>query len=197
LIGILKEKEERKKRGVWKTTMKVAVKEITCDEDGDWLRKIGKFRYDLWNKETVVNHSLFPDGLWIEEADYRARHWVAIDEETDDLLGVAILTFHLTLADNPDGYIWIREGWQDRIPLPAAHLCKLAVSDRARGLGIGKSLNEVRINAAKEMGAKSVLVTASEANSRLLKAFGFVDTGVRETFDNRPNFPFLAMELVF
>jgi hypothetical protein len=48
--------------------MKVVLKEITCDEDGEWLRKIGKFRYDLWNKETVVNHSFYPDDSLPSEA---------------------------------------------------------------------------------------------------------------------------------
>jgi hypothetical protein len=47
------------------------------------------------------------------------------------------------------------------------------------------------------MGARSILVTASEKNNRLLLALGFTDTGIRESFPNRPGFPFRALQYVF
>lgn len=167
------------------------------------MDRIGVFRYDLWCKETEVNHDLFPEKKWIEEIDYTARHWVAfegdspesIDVHTAPILGVARLTVHNALAENPDGYIWIRHGLEDRCPVPVADLCKLSVSASARGLGIGRSLSEIRINAARDMGAKSVLVTASEKNARILEKLGFQDTGIREVFPNRPTYEFLAMDL--
>lgn len=169
----------------------------------DIIRRIGQFRYELWCGETEVNHSLFPQGLWIEDIDYSARHWVVFETDSDTIdlhsapvLGVARLTVHDNLSDNPDGYIWIRNSIEQRAPSPVGHFCKLAVSKRARGLGIGRLLSEVRIDAAKKIGAKSIIVTASENNARILKQLGFIDTGIRETFPNRPNFEFAAMDIL-
>lgn len=47
------------------------------------------------------------------------------------------------------------------MPGPSTHFCKLAVSPKARGLGIAKKLNSLRIDVSKEMGAKSILVNKS------------------------------------
>jgi ribosomal protein S18 acetylase RimI-like enzyme len=159
---------------------------------GSSLDEIGQFRLQVWRGETEVNEALFPENVWIEPLDHVARHWVARDEE--GLLGAARLTLHDTLEDNPDGYLWLRAGRP--APTPAAHLCKLVVHARARGKGIGSQLNALRIAAARSMGARSVLVTASAQNARLLQSLGFVDTGIREVFDNRPRFPFHALELI-
>jgi ribosomal protein S18 acetylase RimI-like enzyme len=154
---------------------------------------IGKFRLEVWRLETRVDESLFPDGEWIEALDLSARHWAArIDGK---LVGAARLTIHSTLADNPDGYLWIRNHLS--APAPVGHLCKLVVSREARGLGIGRKLNEIRIQAAREMGAKSIIVTASDRNAQLLEKSGFFDTGIRETFPNRPEFPFRGLQLNF
>jgi hypothetical protein len=46
------------------------------------------------------------------------------------------------------------------------------------------------------MGARSVTVTASAENARLLQRQGFVDTGIVTLFENRPEVPFLALELL-
>lgn len=173
--------------------------------DRDIIDRIGRFRYDLWCAETEVNHSLFPERKWIEDIDYQARHWVVFeiqsdleepDSHTAPILGVARLTVHENLADNPDGYLWIKNDIRARCPTPTAHLCKLSVSALARGMGIGQKLSEIRLKAAKEMGANSVIVTASEKNARILQKLGFRDTGIREVFPNRPNFEFIAMDLL-
>lgn len=74
--------------------------------DKAMLERIGRFRYDLWKGETEVNDAMFPEGIWLEDIDHIARHWVAIGGDDNELLGVARLTIHETLSDNPDGY-WV------------------------------------------------------------------------------------------
>ncbi len=146
------------------------------------LEAIGRFRLEVWRQETGVNESLFPSGVWLEPIDQGARHWVARDPE--GMVASARLSVHDKLLENPDGYLFERA--KIEVPLPAAHLCKLVVHERARGKGLATQLNKIRIEAAKRMVAKSILVTASEANSRLLHRLGFLDDGIRETFKNRP-----------
>ena len=60
-----------------------------------------------------------------------------------------------------------------------------------------QSLNAVRVDAAKAMGAASVMVTASEGNARLLLKLGFVDIGETISFDDRPGVVFRALQLDF
>ncbi len=157
------------------------------------LEQIGRLRFEVWRAETRVDESQFPNGVWLEPLDYQARHWLAFDG--DDLIGSARLSMHATLEDNPDGYLWLRH--ERTLPLPSAHFCKLVVSSKARGMGLGREFNRVRIEAAREEGAKSILVTASDANARLLLSMGFTETGVIESFSNRPGFMFRALQLVF
>ncbi len=157
------------------------------------LERIGRLRLDVWRAETKVDEAQFEGGVWLEPLDYRARHWIATDGNV--LIASGRLTMHATLEDNPDGYLWRRH--ERTVPLPAAHFCKLVVSSKARGMGLGREFNRVRIEAARGDGAKSILVTASDANARLLLSMGFTDTGVVESFSNRPGFMFRALQLVF
>lgn len=171
--------------------MAVSVVEVSPN-DSARMDEIGLLRLAVWREETAVEETLFPDGRWIEPLDAAARHWIALDDHV--VVGAARLTLHSSLEDNPDGYLWLRAGRE--VPVPAAHLCKLVVLRSARGAGIGRRLNQLRIDAARAMGAKSILVTASETNSRLLLDMGFTDTGVRETFANRPGYSFRALQRV-
>jgi predicted GNAT family N-acyltransferase len=168
----------------------IVVEEIP---DSKLLDLVGRLRVEVWRDEGTLNEALFPQGSWIEPMDHRSRHWVARNE-SGELVAAARLSVHATLEDNPDGYLWKRAGRE--VPLPAAHFCKLVVRKDARGHGLGRKLNEIRLQASREMGAKSILVTASAKNSRLLLPLGFKDTGIFEVFENRPGFPFHALECI-
>ncbi len=163
------------------------------NSDKSVLDQIGKFRLEVWREETAVNEELFPNRIWLEPLDYVARHWVL--HENSKLVAAARLTFHHTLEDNPDGYLWIKQGLS--VPLPVVHFCKLVVHKSVRGQGIGTIFNTVRIKAAQEWGAKSIILTASEKNTRLLLSMGFMDTGIRESFPNRPGFTFKGLQYLF
>lgn len=171
---------------------KIVVEEIENNKI-ELLREVGRLRLEVWRGETDVNESLFPDDLWLEPLDFIARHWAVRDRL--GIVASARLTIHDVLSENPDGYLFERA--KISVPVPAGHLCKLVVHKRARGRGLATELNRVRIEAAKEMGAKSIIVTASDSNSRLLERVGFVDTGIREYFPNRPGYEFKAMQLSF
>lgn len=170
----------------------------------EMMERIGRFRYDLWNEETVIDKSLFPNGVWTDQYDDVARHWIAEDIETGNIVAVSRMTFHERLEDNPDGYLWLeREDLaKDLPPSPTANISKLAVHKSARRYGIAKKMSEVRLHAARLAGIKSILVTASAANTRILQGLSdgdgnWKDTGIRVKFPNRPEFEFLGLELRF
>lgn len=157
------------------------------------LKAVGGLRLEVWRAETRVEETLFPNGIWLDSLDAVARHWVAHDHE-ERLIGAARMTLHPTLEENPEGYLWKRAGLT--VPTPAAHFCKLVVHPNCRGSGVGRSLITARLHAAIEMGAKSIVVTASERNARILSTLGFVDVGIRATFPSRPGYLFRGMQFI-
>lgn len=182
-------------------TMKLSIEDVNIREipstngghvDLKALEAIGKFRLAIWQQETAVASDILAAGVWLEDLDYRARHWIVTHRES--LIGAARMSIHPQLQEVPDAYLWERAGIT--LPTPIAHFGKLVIGRSARGLGLGSRLNELRIVAAREAGARSIMVTASPANAKLLMRQGFTDTGIRETFPNRPGFEFLGLHTV-
>ncbi len=63
------------------------------------------------------------------------------------------------------------------------------------GHGIARKLTTMRIDAARKQNTGSVIATASEKQSQLLKSLGFFDTGEAIVFSDRPNTTFYAFQL--
>jgi predicted GNAT family N-acyltransferase len=163
--------------------------------DSATMSLMGRLRYDVWKDEGELDMALFPDGVWLDVADTEAnaRHWIVRDD-AGDVIAAARLTLLNELAeDNRDAMVWKRCGAE--LPLPTVDLSRLVVHRSARGRGVAQSLNRVRVQAARDMGARSVMATASEANARLLLKLGFADIGERVVFSDRPRVPFWALQL--
>ena len=162
--------------------------------DARGMQRIGELRYKVWEEENSINTELFPNRCWIDPMDTEARHWVVEIEDTGEVVATARLTLHTSLEDSSrDVQIWQRCG--KHLPLPTVDLGRLVVLSVHRGRGLAQMLNKVRIEAARDMGAKSVMVTASEGNARLLRKLGFEDIGETVSFEDRPNTSFYAMQL--
>jgi predicted GNAT family N-acyltransferase len=169
-----------------------AVQEVS-HEDAELMDEIGRLRYEVWQQEQSINPELFPDRCWIDSLDPVGRHWVVLDG--DRVVAAARLTMHTNIDDDyRDMKLWKKCGKQ--LPLPTTDLGRLVVHKDYRGHGFAKQLNEIRVNAAREMGAKSVMVTASGGNKHLLcKYLGFEDIGETIYFEDRPNTLFYALQL--
>ena len=161
--------------------------------DRDWLEPIGRLRVEVWRAEGAIDEERFRDGVWIDEFDAGARHWVVVDD-AGKLVAAARLTLHARLADSPDGYVWLDAGRE--LSSPIANVAKLVVARRARRRGLAMALNRVRLERARDLGAFTATVTASSANARLLAAReGFTYSGLRVQFADRPGVSFDALEL--
>lgn len=156
------------------------------------LQAVGQLRYEVWLEEGSMNNDLYPDKCFLDYLDRQARQWVVLDG--DKLVASARMTIHPNLDDGyRDAKLW-KEANVD-IPLPACDLGRLVVLKAYRGQGIAQKLNIVRIQAARDLGARSMIVTASEGNARLLRKLGFWDIGKVVEFDDRPGIPFHALQL--
>eukprot|EP01119_Soliformovum_irregulare_P006942 TRINITY_DN19352_c0_g1_i1.p1 TRINITY_DN19352_c0_g1~~TRINITY_DN19352_c0_g1_i1.p1 ORF type:complete len:193 (-),score=29.88 TRINITY_DN19352_c0_g1_i1:14-547(-) len=159
------------------------------------MEEIGRFRMKVWKQEGKVAEELFKDGIWLDHLDPIAKHWILRDGE-GAIVASCRMTIHQTLKENPDGYLWIEKGRP--LPEPVANISKLVVDAKMRGRGIASRMNQLRIKLAKELGCRSINVTASDANSRLLiSKHGFVDTSIRVIFPNRPTIEFQGLEFIY
>jgi predicted GNAT family N-acyltransferase len=143
---------------------------------------------------THIDHSLcfLPFSL---RQDDTARHWIVRNSD-GDLVAAARLTWHVSLDDDyRDVQLWRRAGVP--LPLPTCDLGRLVVRADHRGRGLAQALNAVRVDAARAMGARSVMVTASGGNATLLQRIGFVAIGQTIVFSDRPNTVFHALQLNF
>ena len=134
--------------------------------------------------------------LRVDELDNVGRHWIIKDAVTGELMATARLTLHSTLNDSyRDVQLWRNCG--KHLPLPTVDLGRLVVLSKFRGRGLAQLLNVTRIQAAREMGANSIMVTASAGNARLLKKLGFEDIGETAYFDDRQGTCFYALQYNF
>ena len=185
--------------------------------DAKSLSLIGKLRYQVWQKEGSLDESQFKNQSWIDPAtDLSALHYVATDDATGEVVGSARLVVHATVKSaDRDVELWLRTG--NPLKFPVCDLGRLVVKTSHRRRGIAKGLNyvkplfffsflsltflqsifhsQVRIEAAKRLGARTVIATASESNASLLKLHGFVDIGETIVFKDRPLTTFYALQL--
>ncbi len=162
--------------------------------DAAELARISALRIDVWGSEGSLDPKIRAAGSWLDAIDPRARHWIA-ETGAGDLVATGRLSVHDRLEDTLDGYVWTEAG--RTVTPPIGSISRLVVRKDARRQGLAARLNEARIAAARAAGCKSVTVTASKDNARLLAARGFVDTGLTVVFSNRPGVVFHALELVF
>lgn len=105
---------------------------------------------------------------------------------------IFVFTSSLTLTLQ-DIQLWNKAN--KHLPLPVCDLGRLVVNKTHRKKGIANILNVIRIKKARFLHAKSIMVTASDGNSNLLKKLGFEEIGQKITFEDRPNTIFNALQL--
>ena len=160
------------------------------------LLEIGRLRFNVWKNENSIKDDLFPDKVWVDDLDYTAHHWIARSSRSGAIIGASRLTLHHSLDDDyRDVQLWRRAGKD--LPLPTTDLGRLVVDPEFRCRGIAQEMNKLRVEFARALGAKSVMVTASEANARLLRKIGFEDIGQTIEFSDRPRTLFVALQLNF
>jgi len=139
--------------------------ELTTEDD---IHAAQRLRYTVWQSEGAVIHQ--PEkGVIADEHDEHATHWGVFDK--DLLIGAARLCLHSELRDAPDGEMFASRG----LPSPIASMNRLVVLRSYRGHGIGRQLDEIRIQKAKEWNARTIIVTPANivARRQALERNGF------------------------
>jgi len=133
-----------------------------------------QLRYEVWSAEGVELTK--PEaGTIADSHDDHAMHWGVFDGTR--LVGAARLCLHETLAEAPDGELFV--GLE--IAAPIASINRLVALKSHRGRGIGNQLDQRRIQEARTLGARTIIGTCVNAKSRrhALAAQGFLFTSAR------------------
>ena len=131
------------------------------------LERIYSFRAEVWQHDGV-SPDLFPGGRWNDEHDNHAIQWAIFRGE--EIVAAARICTHFTVSQLPDGNLFS----STETNLLVASFNRLVVHPCSRGLGLARSLDDVRIERAKRLGCSSVfLTTSSDARMAALRRRGF------------------------
>jgi GNAT superfamily N-acetyltransferase len=135
--------------------------------DNDLMEKIGRLRVEAWRTEAPGAADM---ETWVDEFDRCARHWAVFDQGV--LIAAARLTTHPALGDVPDAESY-RGVFREPPPAPIGSLNRLVVHPSARGRGLSKRLDLVRLEAAEEMGCRSVILSTASGPHRVRQLMGW------------------------
>jgi len=138
------------------------------------LEQIFEFRKSIWRNEPSIAdvHMFDPTSLW-DAHDVHGLHWI-IKVETS-IVAAARLCVHHDARELP-AYDRIHH-LIGHIPAPFASLNRLVVHPSMRRQGLSHALTDVRIEAARSRGAKTMISEAAPNRVLGLRDLGFVELG--------------------
>jgi len=140
------------------------VREITGT---DLVPTTFRLRYEVWSAETKLLPHIQKQGLIADAHEAHARHWAVLDG--GELMAAARMCIHEVQEESPDASTFSRI----RLSTPVATINRLVVRPSVRNVGLAKQLDECRILAARDSGAKCVAVTAAPTRFDALQRLGF------------------------
>lgn len=131
------------------------------------LESVYALRVDAWKGKAEI-----PDGetQWVDDIDPTSKHWAVL--YGDRVVAAARLSIHELITDVPDpeGY----HGVIDSLPAPIGSMNRCVVHQDFRGRGLSKLLDQARIDAARKLGCRSLVVCATDKKrAEALTAEGF------------------------
>ena len=141
----------------------IRIEQVEFSDYGD---VIGKLRAEVWLGKGKLDPAKVQDGKWLDGFDGDAFHWVAF--RGTEVVASSRLHIVDSIENLPFPAVW--EALGEEMAPPIAQIMRLVVASSVRGLGIGRRMDEVRIQKARALGVKTLLADADpERQSALLK----------------------------
>ena len=153
----------------------------------DWLQRIARFRYRIWQEDGLIDESLFPDGPVIEEVDRQAIQVVHLDE--GQLVASIRYAQFDSLQQAPQAEEFARCGialW-GAVALPE----RLVVHPDYRRRGILDAIATYMVELARQHGARYIISECSPPTAELLRKRGRPSLGFSP---QDPRFPGVRYE---
>ena len=145
--------------------MLLAPRKVTTAE---WLDRIGWFRVEVWQANTMVDAASFPDGKCLEPVDSIATHFVI--EQGGELLGACRYAQYPDLASSHHSQYYLAAGirLQGPVGIPEHTVVR---PDYARQ-GLGSRLASAQLQEAIAHNARYMLIEAAPAAAAMLRKRG-------------------------
>jgi GNAT superfamily N-acetyltransferase len=139
-------------------------------DDPRQIDEICRFRLQVWQATGGVAQNAFPGGVWRDNYDDLAVHWMVRDEE-GRLIAAARLLLHERIEDAIEAFQYARFGihWQGIIAAPD----HVVVCPSAQGRGIAAMLLAAQDKMAQADGATFAVRQASPRMVQLLVRRGW------------------------
>ncbi|MCP4550853.1 MAG: GNAT family N-acetyltransferase [Bacteroidetes bacterium] len=138
------------------------------------MEEIGKLRVDVWKEIDGINPDLVAKNSWIDKTDSDAMHWVIIKD--NKLVGSARMTNHEEIEDLPYSDM-IQKHLLKKTCFPVSSLNRLVIHPDYQNMGLGRKIDEIRLDTAKKMGIKCIVAEPVSWRINSLKKSGFVYIG--------------------
>lgn len=134
------------------------------------IEEIGRLRYLAWKDVDGINKDFFAEGSWIDKFDKESHLWVIRYHK--EIVASARLSLHSSIREIP---------WHEAIPptalklirTPVASMNRLCVRPDFRGRGLTRPLDEIRIQTARLLNAKTILAEPVVKRFKTLEKYGF------------------------
>lgn len=170
--------------------MGIIIKRIESPDD---IAASQTLRYRVWSEQEGVELKDNTSGRIADELDETAYHWGAFDD--GKLIASARLTVHHDLGGVPNADLFA----DHTILFPVASMNRLVVRKDYRGQGVAKALDKLRVNFARQSGARSIVITAAKNNQNRIDSLveaGFIRLE-REGIEKwSQNLPIVALYII-
>lgn len=128
------------------------------------IGSIQELRADVWRAKGLSSCN-FPDGRILDNHDVFATHWAVFDDKS--VIAAARLSIHVAIEESPYPHYFARPSWiHEKIVFPLASMDRLVVAKDARGQGLARELDSVRISYAKNAGCKTIVLVVHELSGQ-------------------------------
>ncbi len=153
------------------------------------LEAIALLRATVWSNK--LGHNCFSQGMWTDVHDFHSFHWGVFDAQ-DELIAAARLCIHEKVTEFPD-FSEIRQLTKElELPSPIGMMTRLVVSPNFEKMGIARQLDQIRIEKAQKLGAKTIILQVPDYRRKSIEKLGFecVGKALDETFKGQINIDF-------
>lgn len=133
------------------------------------LNDIAQLRYQVWQHHDMDMSNSLKECAWLEEIDHHAYLWAIYKDKI--LIASARLTYHPTIQSLPDFSYY--QNYSNYFPEPITAFNRLIVLDKYRNMKLSSYLNQMRIQQAVDLKAKSIALICPELRIQSLLKQGF------------------------
>lgn len=134
-----------------------------------------KLRYRVCSKEVLLSEDIQQRGLICDEHEGHARHWGVLSDD-----GILVASSRMCIHETEEGIPEAELYTQLQLPRPIASINRLVVDDYARKRNFARSLDTLRIEAARSARAACIVVAPTNGRRvRALENLGFSLTSAK------------------